>query len=54
MSAKLVVRTDADWTGQDSEDQKLFKTSVVVRPGEHVIDVVSSKHDVVSFECTRV
>ena len=36
---KFVVRTDANWTGQDNEDQKCFNC-VVVRFGEHVIDVV--------------
>ena len=35
-------------SGQDSEDQKCF-SSVVVRFGEHVIDVVCSKQDVVSL-----
>ena len=44
----LVVRTDANWTGQDSEDQKCF-SCVAVRFGEHVIDVVCSKRDVVSL-----
>ena len=38
----------ANWTGQDSEDQKCF-SCVVVRVGEHVIDVVCSKQDVVSL-----
>ena len=52
MPTKLVVRTDANWTGQDSEDQKCF-SCVVVGFGEHVIDVVCSKQDVV-LECTRV
>ena len=46
MPTKLVVRTDANWTGQDSEDQKCF-SCVVVGFGEHVIDVVCSKQDVV-------
>ena len=41
-----MVRTDANWTGQDSEDQKCF-SCVVVGFGEHVIDVVCSKQDVV-------
>ena len=45
MPTKLVARTDANWIGQDSEDQKCF-TCVVVRFGEHVIDVVHSKQDV--------
>ena len=45
---KLVVRTDANWTGQDSEDQKCF-SCVVVRLGEHVTDVVCSKQDLVSL-----
>ena len=45
---KLVVRTDAIWIGQDSEDQKCF-SCVVVRFGDHVIDVVCSKQDVVSL-----
>ena len=39
MPSKLVVRTDANWTGQDSEDQKCFSCEVV-RFGGHVIDVV--------------
>ena len=42
-----VVRTDANWTGQDSEDQKCFRC-VVVRLNEHVIDVDCSKQDVIS------
>ena len=46
MPTKLVVRTDANWTVQDSEDQKCF-SCVVVGFGEHVIDVVCSKQDVV-------
>ena len=46
MPTKLVVR--ANWTGGDSEDQRCF-SCVVVRLGEHVIDVVCSKHDVVSL-----
>ena len=41
MPTKLVVRTDANWTGQDSEDQKCF-SCVVVRFGAHVIAVVCS------------
>ena len=45
MPTKLVVR-NANWTGQDSEDQKCF-SCVVVGFGEHVIDVVCSKQDVV-------
>ena len=48
MPTKLVVRTDANWIGQDSEDQKCL-SCVVVRFGEHVIDVVCSKRDVVSL-----
>ena len=48
MPTKLVVRTDVNWTGQDSEDRKCF-SCVVVRVGEHVIDVVCSKQDVVSL-----
>ena len=48
MPTKLVVRTDANWTGQNSEDQKCF-SCVVVRFGKHVIDVVCSKQDVVSL-----
>ena len=48
MPTKLVVRTDANWFGQDSEDQKCF-SCVVVRFGKHVIDVVCSKQDVVSL-----
>ena len=48
MPTKLVVRTDANWTGQDGEDQKCF-SCVVVRFGEHVIVVVCSKQDVVSL-----
>ena len=47
MLTKLVVRTDANWTGQDSKDQKCF-SCVVVRLGEHVIDVCS-KQDVASL-----
>ena len=43
-----MVRTDANWFGQDSEDQKCF-SCVVVRFGKHVIDVVCSKQDVVSL-----
>ena len=43
MPTKSVVRTDANWTGQHSEDQKCF-SCVVERFGEHVIDVVSSKN----------
>ena len=39
MPTKLVVRTDATWTGQDSEDQKCFRCAVV-RFGVCVIDVV--------------
>ena len=45
---KLVVGTDANWTGQDNEDQKCF-SCVVVRFGEHVIDEVCSREDVVSL-----
>ena len=48
MPTKLVVRTVANWTRQDSEDQKCF-SCVVVRFGEHVIDVVCSQQDVVSL-----
>ena len=43
MPTKSVVRTDANWGGQHSEDQKCF-SCVVERFGEHVIDVVSSKN----------
>ena len=43
-----VVRTDANWTGQDSEDQKCL-SYVVVRFGKHVIDVVCTEQDVVSL-----
>ena len=39
---------EVGWTGPDSEDQKCF-SCVVVRFGEHVIDVVCSKQDVVSL-----
>ena len=39
MPTKLVVRTDANWTGLDSEDQKCF-TCIVVRLGLHVVDEV--------------
>ena len=46
MLTKLVVRTDANWFGQDSEDQKCF-SCLVVRFGKHVIDVVCSMQDVV-------
>ena len=42
MPSTLVVRTDANWTGQGSEDQKCF-SCVVVRFGHHVIDVVLCK-----------
>ena len=38
----------ANWTAQDSKDQKCF-SCVVVSFGEHVIDVVRSKQDVVSL-----
>ena len=48
MPKKLVVSPDANWTGQDSENQKRF-SFVVVRFGEHVIDVVCSQQDVVSL-----
>ena len=48
MPSKLVVRTDANWTGQDSEDQKYF-SCVVVRFGDPVIDVVCAKQDVVAL-----
>ena len=48
MPTKLVVRTYANWTGQDSEDQKCF-SCVVVRLGDHVIDVVCAKQDVVAL-----
>ena len=48
MPTKLVVRTDATWTGQNSEDQKCF-SCVVVRFGEHVIAVVCAKQDVVAL-----
>ena len=44
----MVVRTDVNWTGPDSEDQKCF-SCVVVGFGEHVLDVVCSKQDVVSL-----
>ena len=40
------MRTDANWSGQDSEDQKCF-SCVVVRFGDHVIDVVCARQDVV-------
>ena len=43
-----MVRTDANCTGQDSEDQKCF-SCVVVRFGDHVIDVVCAKQDVVAL-----
>ena len=46
MQSKLVVRTDATWTGQDREDQKCF-SCVVVRFDDHVIDVVCAKQDMV-------
>ena len=39
LPTELVVRTDANWAGQDSEDRKCFSCAVV-RFGEHVIDVV--------------
>ena len=48
MPRKILVRTDANWTGQDREGQKCF-SCVVVRFGVHVIDVVRSKQDVVSL-----
>ena len=48
MPIKLVVRTDANWIGQDSEDQKCF-SCVVVRFGKHVIDVDCTEQDVVTL-----
>ena len=42
----VVVRIDTNWTGQDSEDHKCF-SCLVVRFGDHVIDVVCVKQDVV-------
>ena len=48
MPSKLVVRTDASGTGQDSDDQKCF-SCVVVRFGGHVIDLVCAKQDVVAL-----
>ena len=48
MPTKLVVRTDANWTGQVSKDQQCFSCAVV-RFGKHVIDVVCAKQDVVSL-----
>ena len=48
MPSKLVVGTDANWTGQDSEDQKCF-SCVVVRFGDFVIDVACAKQDVVAW-----
>ena len=47
---KLVARTAASWTGQDSEYQKCF-SCVVVRYGEHVIDVGCSTRRSLT-ECT--
>ena len=46
--SKLVVRTDANWAGQDSQDQECF-SCVVVRFGDHVIDEVCAKQDVVAL-----
>ena len=43
-----MVRIDAKCTGLDSEDQKCF-SCVVVRFGDHVIDVVCAKYDVVAL-----
>ena len=43
-----VVRTDANWTGQDSEYQECF-SCVVVGFGKHVTDVFCIKQDVVSL-----
>ena len=48
MPDQLIVRTDANWTGRDSEDQKCF-SCVVVRFGVHVVDDVRSKQDAVSL-----
>ena len=48
MPTKFVVRTDANWTGQDSEDQKCL-SCVVMKFGEPVIDVACSEQDVVSL-----
>ena len=47
---KLVVRTDANWTGQDSKDQKCF-SCVVVRFG-HRCCLFKKRRG--SIECTRV
>ena len=44
----MVVRTDANWTAQDSEDQKSF-SYVPARFGDHVIDVVCVTQDVASL-----
>ena len=53
MPTKWVVSTDANWTGQDSEDEKCF-SCVVVRFGKHVIDVVWFNFRHGFLECTRV
>ena len=53
MPRTFVVRTDANWTGQDSEDQKCF-SCVVVRCGKHVTDVACTKTRRGFIECTRV
>ena len=52
MRTKLVVRTDANRTGQDSEDQKCF-SCVVVRFGDHVIGFVCAKQDVVAVNASE-
>ena len=48
MPSKLVVRTDANWTDLDSQDQKCF-SRVVVRFGDHVVGVVCAKQDVAAL-----
>ena len=48
MPSKLVVGSDANWTGQDSEDQNC-SGCVIVRFANHVSDVVCANQDVVAL-----
>ena len=45
----LVVRTDANWTGQRTAKIKRVFSCVVVTFDDHVIDVVCAKQDVVAL-----
>ena len=52
MTQKSLRKADTNWTDQDSEDRKCF-SCVIMRLGDHVIDVECAKQDVSSLSAIQ-